>query len=105
MMAQAREQKQLSKLSQAAVETTIYGSVDAAGQQRLADIIQKTADREFQDEQLRLDAEAKLKGIKLNPADVALVQSQFALSKVAAERKLRECGGDVSKALSALIGI
>jgi NACalpha-BTF3-like transcription factor len=101
-----KQQKQLKKLqAQATVETTIYGAVDAAGQKRLQDIIQKTAEQEYVAEQQRLEHEAKLKAVKLNPADVALLQAQFVLSKPAAERKLRTCAGDVSQAIRELIGV
>lgn len=125
-MAEGAQQKQLARLQSNVVETTIHGTIDAAGQKRLQDVsspwsnvaskelprpllllqtIQKTAEQEYIADLKKQEHEAALKAVKCDAADVAMIQTQFGLAKATAERKLRECGGDAARAVRELIGV
>eukprot|EP00939_MAST-03C_sp_MAST-3C-sp1_P002227 g2227.t1 len=47
--------------------------------------------------------EKELAAVKVSKEDIELVVSEFGLTGEKAERILRECGGDVEKALVALV--
>ena len=75
------------------------------GQKRLLDTIQKTAEQEYVAELQRQEHEAVLKAVKVDAADVAMIQAQFGLSKLSAERKVRECEGSAARAVRELMGL
>jgi len=45
----------------------------------------------------------ELMAVKINAEDVATIEGEFEIPKKDAEMKLRECGGDLKKALTELV--
>lgn len=61
------------------------------------------AELEKQQQEARRQREKELAAVKVQQADVALIAKEFELDLKKAERRLRECGGDVRAALVALL--
>lgn len=51
----------------------------------------------------QMQREKELAAVKVNKEDIDVIASEFEMDKKAAERRLRENGGDLEKALHALL--
>ena len=63
----------------------------------------KLAETEAAAQEARRAHEKQLAAVKISAADVELIAVEYELDKKKAERALREAGGDVKKALTALL--
>lgn len=63
----------------------------------------KLAEAEAAAQEARRARERELAAVKVVAADVDLIAAEFEMDRKRAERALREAGGDVKKALTALL--
>ena len=69
----------------------------------LNNAINAISDKRKQEADLKAQIEKQLASVKVKKEDVELIQNELEISKVKAERVLKEHNGDLSAALSALI--
>ena len=69
----------------------------------LSNAINAISDKRKQEADLKAQLEKQLASVKVKKEDVELIQNELEISKVKAERVLKEHNGDLSAALSALI--
>lgn len=61
------------------------------------------AEKRKRDAELKAEHEKLLAGVKVKKEDVDVIMNEFEISKLKAERCLKEHGGDLKGALSALV--
>eukprot|EP00887_Chlorella_sp_A99_P006470 scaffold3.g6470.t1 len=96
----AEEAAALDKVTDRVEEKEIKAQVDSS---RVREAMAKLAETEKAAQEARRARERELAAVKVQQADVDLICREFELDKRRAETKLRECGGDVKAALTALL--
>ena len=85
----------LDKVTDYAEEKEISGDLNNA--------ITAISDKRKKDAELKAELERKLASVKVKKEDLDLVCSEFEITKLRAERVLKENNGDLASALTALI--
>lgn len=95
-----REQRQQDQALDSLTDVVEDKQVDTAKVQAAMQALQASQKAQLEEQRQR---EKELAAVKVAEDDVALVAAEFELDKKAADRRLRECGGDVVAALKSYL--
>jgi len=89
--------------NKASVVTDVVEERELSVADGMASAMEDDEDDVVAESEARAKREAELKKVEVDAADVALIAAELELSSADADRALREAGGDVAKALAALL--
>eukprot|EP01102_Stenamoeba_stenopodia_P004044 TRINITY_DN14198_c0_g1_i1.p1 TRINITY_DN14198_c0_g1~~TRINITY_DN14198_c0_g1_i1.p1 ORF type:complete len:115 (-),score=47.92 TRINITY_DN14198_c0_g1_i1:14-358(-) len=95
-----REVEDLNKVADDAVQDAENKKIDTASVEKLTTLL---ATEKKEDQAAQLQRQKELAAVKVNPADIDFVASEFEITKAAAELALRENKGDLLATLRVLV--